>query len=122
MLTDDGFQLPTPLAARAYKSAEKLLDWSVEADHRAAITTFANNLIGSLKGCFQAYRTVRVGREHMWEQYYKLRSSEEFKARWARLLQQSIHSEACPILYQFVTDSIMEALIKQHFPIEVVTE
>ena len=32
VLTVGGFQLPTPLAARAYKSAEKLLDWSLEAD------------------------------------------------------------------------------------------
>jgi len=83
VLTDDGFQLPTPSAERAYKSAEKLLDWSLEAEHRAAVTTFANVLIGSLKGCFQAYRTVRVDREHMWERYYKLRSSESFKARLA---------------------------------------
>jgi len=41
VLTDDGFQLPTPSAERAYKSAEKLLDWSLEAEHRAAVTTFA---------------------------------------------------------------------------------
>ena len=119
MLTDDGFQLPTPSAERAYKSAEKLLDWSLEAEHRAAVTTFANVLIGSLKGCFQAYQTVRVGREHMWERYYKLRSSESFKARWAKLLQESIGTEVCPIFYQFVTDAIMEELIKQHFPVEV---
>lgn len=119
MLTDDGFQLPTPSAERAYKSAEKLLDWSLEAEHRAAVTTFADVLIGSLKGCFQAYRTVRVGREHMWERYYKLRSSEAFKARWAKLLRESIGTEACPIFYQFVTDAIMEELIKQHFPVEV---
>ena len=31
----------------------------------------------------------------------------------------SVGTEAWPIFYQFVTDSIMEVLIKEHFPLEV---
>ena len=55
----------------------------------------------------------------MWECYYKLRSSKEFETRWAKFLQASVGNEACPIFYQFVTDSIMEVLIKEHFSIEM---
>lgn len=53
----------------------------------------------------------------MWERYYKLHSSEGFVTRWAEFLQANVGSEACPIFYQFVTDSIMKVLIKKHFPI-----
>ena len=55
----------------------------------------------------------------MWEHYYKLRSCEDFVIRWAQFLQVSVGTKACPIFYQFVTDSIMEVLIKEHFPLEV---
>ena len=55
----------------------------------------------------------------MWECYYKLHSSKEFVTRWAQFLQASVGTEACLIFYQFVTDTIMEVLIKEHFPLEV---
>ena len=86
---------------------------------REAASVFASNFIGSLNSCFSTYRTARSAREQMWERYYKLRSSEGFVTRWAEFLQASVGSEACPIFYQFVTDSIMEVLIKEHFPIEM---
>ena len=56
----------------------------------------------------------------MWENYHKLRSSRPYKDLWATLLRRSIATEACPIFYQFVTDAIMEELIKHHFSVEVV--
>ena len=119
VLKDEGFQLPTPLAEKALKSAERLLEWLSDAENKEAASIFASNFIGSLKSCFSTYRKARSGREQMWECYYKLRSSERFVTRWAQFLQASVGTEACPIFYQFVTDSIMEVLIKEHFPLEV---
>ena len=48
-----------------------------------------------------------------------LYSSEGFVTRWAQFLKATVGTEACPIFYQFVTDSIMEVLIKEYFPLEV---
>ena len=56
----------------------------------------------------------------MWENYHKLRVSAPLKEMWATLLQQSITREPCPIFYQFVTNTIMEELIKTHFALEEV--
>ena len=111
VLKDEGFQLPTPLAEKALKSAERLLEWLSDAENKEAASIFASNFIGSLNSCFSTYRTARSGREQMWERYYKLRSSERFVTRWTQFLEASVGTEACPIFYQFVTDSIMEVLI-----------
>ena len=118
-LKDEGFQLPTPLAEKALKCAERLLEWLSEPENKEAASVFGSNFIGSLNSCFSTYCTTRSARQQMWERYYKLRSSEGFVTRWAEFLQASVGSEACPIFYQFLTDSIMEVLIKEHFPIEM---
>ena len=54
----------------------------------------------------------------MWENYYKLRSSNHFKEAWSELLRK-IECQACPIFYQFVTEKMMEWLIMEHFPLGV---
>lgn len=51
----------------------------------------------------------------MWENYFKLRSSDSFKTSWKSLLQRTIGLSACPVFYQFVTDELMEVLIKEKF-------
>ena len=119
VLKDEGFFLPSLPARRARETAEKLLEWSGDSKNKPAWRTFEERLICSLKRCFQAHRSIRTRRERMWEYYHKLRSSTSFKEMWTTLLQQSIASELCPIFYQFVTDTIMEELIKHHFPVEV---
>ena len=52
-LKDEGFQLPTPLAERALKCAERLLEWLSEPENKKAASVFASNFIGSLKVSFQ---------------------------------------------------------------------
>ena len=69
VLKDEGFQLPTPLAEKALKSAERLLEWLSDAENKEAVSIFASNFIGSLNSCFSTYRTARSGREQMWERY-----------------------------------------------------
>ena len=48
VLKDEGFQLPTPLAEKALKSAERLLEWLSDAENKEAASIFASNFIGSL--------------------------------------------------------------------------
>ena len=58
----------------------------------------------------------------MWEHFFKLRSSEQFKTKWRVFLKENIGCcEACPIFFQFVTDYIMERLIKQNYPVHLDT-
>ena len=53
----------------------------------------------------------------MWEGFFKLRSLQAFKDLWAKFLCYSIRCEpACPIFFQFITDAVMEELIRHHFP------
>lgn len=120
VLKDEGFSLPTVPARRALETAEKLLEWSGDIENKSAWRTFEDELIRSLIACFHDHRSTRKRREQMWENYHKLRASAPFKEMWATLLQQSITREPCPIFYQFVTDTIMEELIKTHFTVEEV--
>ena len=120
VLKDDGFSLPSPPAQRARKTAESLLEWSDDSENKLTWRAFADELIHSLEGCFREHRSVRAQREQMWESYHKLRLSKSFKDMWTILLQQRISSEPCPIFFQFVTDTVIEELIKRHFHVEVV--
>ena len=124
VLKDDGFQLPTPLAKRAVRTAEMLLEWLSDTANELPSTAFASSFVDSLNTCFQPFtvKTVRSGREKMWENYYKLRSSDNFKTKWTTFLNDSVGSVACPIFYQYVTDCIMEVLIKQYFPVDTTSE
>ncbi len=120
VLKDEGFGLPSVPAERARKTAENLMEWTSDTDNKQVWGEFADELVLSLKGCFQMgqLRKVRKQRERMWERYHKLRSSELFKTRWAKFLESSVGCESCPIFFQFVSDAIMEMLIKGQFPVE----
>ena len=53
----------------------------------------------------------------MWENYYKLRSSGEFRDMWTIFLRNSINVEASPIFYQFVSDSILDVFINMNIAV-----
>ena len=79
------------------------------------VSLFADQLVSDLRGCFHASKSTRVRREIMWEKYYKLRLSDEYTQRWMQFLDSSISAQACTIFFQYVTDKIMDKLIKEHF-------
>ena len=56
----------------------------------------------------------------MWERYYKLRSSKSYVDLWIDVLKQ-VDFEGGPIFYQFVTDFLMEQLIKLRYSVVVET-
>ena len=93
VLKYEGFSLPSLPARRAREAAEKFLEWGGDSENKPAWKAFAETLIRSLEGCFQAHRSIRSQRERMWESYHKLRSSRQFKDMWATLLAESIATE-----------------------------
>ncbi len=119
LLQDEGFKLPTLPAATAVKCANAFLQWM--SINPGLAVMFENNLVGQLKRCFRTYRSVQVGREKMWESFYKLTSSDSFRDMWKRLLIPN-NIEPTPIFYQYVTDSIMNTIIKEKFPVKPATD
>ena len=52
----------------------------------------------------------------MWLRYHQVRSQQSFRNTWITFLKTA-KCEADPIFYQFVTDSVMELLIKIRYPV-----
>lgn len=114
ILSDEGFSLPTKPATDACMCAQKFLKWM--SSNKQASSTFAKSIIKSLLLCFPERRSARMTREKMWQNYYQLRSSDDFVESWSEELKM-IECSACPIFFQFVTDKLMEFLITEHFPL-----
>ena len=117
LINDQGFTL-SQTVQRARLCAERLLEWTTA--NKEDTLKFCLDLNSSLQLCLIHPRKVkcRTLRERIWEKYYKLRASASFTAKWDTFLQRSIGFGACPIFFQYVTDKIMEILIKEHFPVE----
>ncbi len=112
ILKDEGIQLPTEPARNAVRSVERLLEW---IDGNKA-TVIASSLISNLDKCFPKSRSPKAARDRMWGNFYKLRSSDDFREFWKRVLSESIGVQACPIFYQFC---VMDQLVKVRFPITI---
>ena len=123
ILKDEGFGLPSTPASSARVTAEKLLEWSSQQENKPVWEAFAEQLVSDLNRCFEEpwSRSMRQAREVMWERLFKLRSSQYFRDLWAKCLLDAIGCEpACPIFYQFVTDAVIEVLVKRNFPVSEV--
>ena len=119
VLTDRGFGVASDEAIRAQLCAERMLKWISE--HEDVADSFATNLIKSVQSCCEhnAVVTCRTMKERMWEKYFKLCSSDGFRSLWTDFLMSSIGFHSCSIFSQFVTDFIMETIIKDQFPVEL---
>lgn len=51
----------------------------------------------------------------MWENYFKLCSSDDFWNAWCTVISGTIGLQATPIFYQHITSKIFEDLIKVVF-------
>lgn len=124
VLEDEGFQLPTEPAKAAVKCAEGFLEWM--AENKEMATIFATLLIGKLEGCIytpkkMSKRSVRRGREKMWESFFKLTASDGFRQGWTLMLQRA-KVKPTPIFYQFITDKLMKDLIEEKFILPTAAE
>ena len=116
VLKDEGFKLPSPQAKTAYLCGEKFYIWLSVSSNSSKVYSFAKNLVYHIQGCVVESCHSR-SRERMWENYYKLRSSGEFRDMWTIFLCNSINVEASPIFYQFVSDSILDVFINMNIAV-----
>ena len=118
VLGDDGFEIPSPLAAAARDTATSLLTWCCSPANQQSLSTFSAQLFAKLEPAFaQPTRKIHSQRGMMWGTYHTIRSSDDFSSSWAKFLQESLGCEACPIFYQYVTDKLFRRLIVRHFPV-----
>lgn len=111
VLLDDDFDLPTPPAIAAKKSAEQVLAWHATAANKAVMSTFAQQLVLTLQPCFKEMKKQKDGREKMLEQLYKLRSTNEFSDNWTTFLKKCGVVDPAPTLFQHITDKVFDHLI-----------
>ena len=95
---------------------KKFYVWLSVSSNSSKVYSFAKNLVYHIQGCVVESCHSR-SRERMWENYYKLRSSGEFRDMWTIFLRNSINVEASPIFYQFVSDNILDVFINMNIAV-----
>ena len=115
VLIDKGFDLPSVPAQNAKKSAEKFLQWCHDSVNQPLLECFAADLVSKLRTCFKLHQSVQREREHLWQHFFKLRASPEFKEKWSSFLLESIGESASPLFFQYVTECTFETMIKNHY-------
>lgn len=63
------------------------------------------------KGC------AAVNKHSLWSDYHSFISSSEFLVRWTDFLHGTLFEEPCAILFQSVTQKILDKFIKEQFPL-----
>lgn len=117
ILEDDGFQIPSPIAAAARETAT-VLSWCRNPANEQALSTFSLHLVSKLQvAVSQQARKLQTRGEKMWGMHHSIHSSDDFRTTWERFLHESPGCEACPIFYQYVTDKVFKKLTFTHFPV-----
>ena len=118
MLTDDGFQVPSPSARKSLGTTKRLLAWCDDPSNASILSSFAEELVALQKTCFEASssQSDNTHREKLWSWFHRLRSCTSYKTFWSRFLQNR-ECEADPIFYQYVSDSVFKELVKKHYPV-----
>ena len=102
IITDKGFEIGTEKAQKSVLIADKLLKW-IKTNEKTA-ETFATSLIRNVRLCCTHPRAVTCHtlKERMWENYYKLCSSQEFRSSWANFFQTTSQckSHCIPVRHQ----------------------
>ena len=87
VLADESFKLPSPLAADALSTAQKLA--ASFGTNQQLISKFAEKLVSTLMPTFKSKASsCKVRREKMWRKYHSIRTSE-YKALWEQFLQKN---------------------------------
>lgn len=116
---DQGFKLPSKNAQTSVSCAKRLLRWA--QDNKGEASDFATNLVHQINNCFKHTRHIKCHtlRKQLWENCFKLCSSDNFQDTWDNFLQK-IGFVGSPIFFQYITTTIMESLIKSRFSLESV--
>ena len=102
LLAESGFQVDTPDATAALKTATALLEWCKKAENTIILKEFSKSLISNLKQCLgNDKQLLRTRKSRMWGHYHQLRTSENFVQEWKNFLSKSVLSEqASPTFFQ----------------------
>lgn len=117
VFSDNGFNLATEKTQKARLTASKLLTFLEDSEDVAE--SFAKDLVKLVSECCSHPKpvTCHTFRERMWEKFHKLTSSSKFRAMWEDFLHLAT-GIGTPIFYQFVTEQIMNSLIKHQLPLD----
>ena len=119
---DKGFKLPSVPASAALSTASKLTEWMSKRENEAAVIEFSEKLVESLKGClFHITGSHKSKRERMWRKFHTLRISGPFKDLWQNFLRLA-SVDISPMLYQRISDIVLEELLTRQFSVEQVEE
>ena len=123
VLTDRKFQLSSPQAITALKSAKDLVKlWNSEPQKHQPTTDFAQYLVDQLKTCFQTKaKSMHLKKERMWGKYHQLRTSSAFKLEWKKFLGASIRVSNI-YFFQHLTHKVFTELINLEFPLVTETD
>ena len=118
VMSDEGFQLPSPLAAAALQTSKCVLSWSRDPNNHHIFKAFANSLHAKLHKAFEvSARKFQRRREKIWGSYHSIRCSDDFVDSWKRFLAKAFCETATPIFYQHITDRIFRKMMKVAFPV-----
>ena len=83
--------------------------------------TFSNWLITSLTTIVQSVKgdAHHLNKEKLWMKFHELTVSLEFANKWKEFTAKLDISAVPPLLYQHVTDTIFEKIIKDSFSLSV---
>ena len=115
MISDESFHLQSARAQEALKSAKSLLQWLLIEKNTNRTDVFLELLFADLDKCLDDKKRWM---HKMWEKFHKLRISEQFNKRWVKFLGYSGGDAAKdPILYQHLTQLLLERRVKEHYPV-----
>ena len=121
VVEDEGFNIQSPLAEKATKTAVEVLGWCSCTNNRLEIESFAKCIYSKLQVALTqpvSGRDPSKRREKMWRNYHVIRSSEDFVGLWIDFLAKSSGRPASPTFYQYVTDKLFRMMIKKEFSTE----
>ena len=115
-LSDDSFDIKSPLAQASKKDAELLLAWLEKSENEEKIELTLKSIVQQLRRAFHStVKAVQTKRE-MWGQYHSIRTSDPFVRSWVLLFKET-GLKALPTLYQHLTNLMFKEMIKVHFPV-----
>lgn len=123
-MEEDGFHIATKEASLCLESAGKLSEW-VQCNKDNAERMYSAIADMLTAGCItnSTYRArnglVALNRLQLWTAYHKLTLSHNFSEKWVALFEAA-EAHPHPMLYQFMTQKLVDHLIFQKFPVSPV--
>ena len=118
-MKDKGFRLPSVPACSiaALNTASQLVEWMSKPESEEELGTFSRTIIvGHMKAYLSKRTTTKLqktDKEAMWRSYHQLRTSASFQSLWKEFLLEAVAEVS--LFYQYVTDQVFQALIKEAF-------